>query len=443
MSDINNFHMLQGEPLERPLHFYGLGVEAGGVTEETGHEGEFLILDLIGAQWFAERLEIAAEGLSSPRWQRELLLAPVAALEVNSRRWNGRSLAREWGLAEGQWYELILAPDAAGGGQLYRNLFGEGQPVRIEKGSGLPDDLIAKLSAAVSLSGSVATSSRIRSLIPTGTIEHLCVYDVGQGLAQGVLGSTGTPIAYADFGGGVMADTATWPSTMTGFCFSNSPPIVLSHWHYDHFSAANRFPVARSMNWIAPNQTLGPGPQSTFASALIAAGTLHVWPGATKSLTSGQIAIELCTGANQNTSGLALVIAGPSRGNDPIILTGDAGYFHIPSLAAGTSIHAFVVPHHGGAASGKAAPDPGNTSSRVVISCGPGNSYGHPLGASLTKLTSAGWSLGSVGGRIDDRYSEDLRPLLGHIGMRWRGTMPVVTPCGGCACSISPAAAQW
>src|SRR5580693_2107998 len=52
---------------------------------------------------------------------------------------------------------------------------------------------------------------------------------------------------------------STWPTAMTGFCFANSPPIVLSHWHYDHFSAANRFPIARTMSWIAPNQTLGPG----------------------------------------------------------------------------------------------------------------------------------------------------------------------------------------
>lgn len=230
---------------------------------------------------------------------------------------------------------------------------------------------------------------------------------------------------------------------MKGFCFGNSPPIVLSHWHYDHFSAANCYPIARTMNWIAPNQMLGPGPQTTFASALISAGTLHVWPSGASSLTSGQIIIELCTGTTQNTSGLALLIDGPSVSDDPVILTGDAGYSHIPSLTAGKSTHAFVVPHHGGIASGSAAVDLGNPNSRVVISCGPHNSYGHPLPASLSKLTSAGWSLGKAGGRIDDRYSEDLRPALGHIGLRWHASLPTPSLCIGCTCSISPATTQW
>src|SRR5258706_2334640 len=136
--------------------------------------------------------------------------------------------------------------------------------------------MVIKQTAAASLGSRMGAPAAIQSLLPTGSIDHLCVYDVGQGLAQGILGVQGTPLAYADLGGGVLADAATWPRTMTGFCFGNSPPIVLSHWHYDHFSAANRFPHARAMKWIAPNQTLGPGPQTTFASALITAGTLHV-----------------------------------------------------------------------------------------------------------------------------------------------------------------------
>lgn len=149
MSSINSFHEPIGEPLERPMHFYGLGVEAGGIIEETGEPGEFLILDLIGAQWLEQRLDIAVEGLSFAPWREELLVAPVAALEINPRRGRGRSLAREWGLAEGGWYELYLSPDPAGGGQLYRNLFGAGEPVRIDKAMGLPSGTVTKLTAAV------------------------------------------------------------------------------------------------------------------------------------------------------------------------------------------------------------------------------------------------------------------------------------------------------
>ena len=273
MSSINSFHVLSGEPTERPMHFYGLGAEAGVVITETGEEDEFFILDLIGAIWFQQRSEIAANGLSSVDWREQLLVAPVAALEINP----GRSIVSEWSLREGDWYELLLSPDPAGGAQLYRNMFGTGEPVRIDSAQPLPTKMISKLTAAVSLAGSIAAPSAIQSLLPTSSIDHLCVYDVGQGLAQGILEVQGIPLVYADLGGGVLADTSTWPTIMTGFCFGNSPPIVLSHWHYDHFSAANRFPHARMMKWIAPNQTLGPGPQTTFASALITAGTLNVW----------------------------------------------------------------------------------------------------------------------------------------------------------------------
>src|SRR5258707_15561315 len=101
MSSINSFPILNGERTERPMQFYGLGVETGGVIAEAGEEDEFFVLDLIGAQWFQQRSDIAANGLSSPDWREELLVAPVAALEINPGGGHGRSLISEWGFVEG------------------------------------------------------------------------------------------------------------------------------------------------------------------------------------------------------------------------------------------------------------------------------------------------------------------------------------------------------
>jgi hypothetical protein len=69
---INNFHVMGGEPDEKPMHFFGLGVEAGAVVEDSGNPGEFLTLDLIGADWMQQRWDLAAEGLASPSWREAL-----------------------------------------------------------------------------------------------------------------------------------------------------------------------------------------------------------------------------------------------------------------------------------------------------------------------------------------------------------------------------------
>jgi hypothetical protein len=431
---INPFHTEGEESAEKPMRFYGLVVETGAVEA-----GKFVIVDMIGMDWFDQNGAQGADGLSDMRWCNLLGRAPVAALEINSGRMAaGKALLKEWPLAERSWYSFVLQQDANGGALLYRNMFGGAVPVRIVEASVLSTHQKSKLRKSVSLPSGASTSS-LRSLLRLGTIDHIGVYDVGQGLAQGLLNRNGVLIAYVDFGGGVLSDAGTWPTAMTGFCLSRSQPIILSHWHYDHFSSANRYPAARRMNWIAPNQTLGPGPQATFAAHLLSLGTLRIYPSRHPRLTVGRITVESCTGTNQNESGIAVIVDGPAS-YDPVVLPGDAGYACVPTLTTVTP-HSIVVPHHGGRARGPASLDPGHATSRVIISCGPHNSYGHPLPVSLAKLSKSGIAL---------RHRTPTCPEVGRISSEYRSSeraptdprdQPSRVPCSGCRCSLS--LAQW
>ena len=363
-------------------------------------------------------------------------------LHINTRRHPFASdLLDGLDLAANGWREFSLSYDPQGGAELFRNMFGEPRSVGVAVAK-ISSTLVKKLQKSGSLKPYEVSTRKIFSKLSRSRAKYVVVYDVGQGLAQGLTNSKGIPHTYVDLGGGVTTDAGTWPKKMTGFCFCNKPAVILSHWHYDHFSSANRF-SAHHLNWIAPNQPLGAGPQASFAAAVITHGSLSIWPPkVAKAKSRAGLTIEQCTGKVQNTSGLAVFLDDPIGKREPIVLTGDAGYTHIPGLKA-CKPFSMVVPHHGGIASGLAVTDPGFRNSRVVISCGPSNSYGHPLPASKLKLTSAHWTLGPTGARVDDRYTEDLRPALGHVGMRWSGPVPAVRACPRCASTTVPARSQW
>jgi hypothetical protein len=163
------------------------------VVEDSGNPGEFLTFDLIGADWMQQRWELAAEGLASSSWREALLRAPVAILELNTRRLGARALLHEWSLEEEGWYEIFLLADPAGGGQLYRNMFG----AVIDNSGKLPPGAVQRSKAVVSLGGSIASSSKIQSLLPTAPIDHLCIYDVGKALSKVFLMLRGSPLPMA------------------------------------------------------------------------------------------------------------------------------------------------------------------------------------------------------------------------------------------------------
>jgi hypothetical protein len=210
-------------------------------------------------------------------------------------------------------------------------------------------------------------------------IDWAVVYDVGQGNAIGFCQSDGFVRAYSDLGGGVNRNLGTYPSALRNFCFTQSPPIILSHWDFDHWASASRAPASLSMTWIAPRQSVGPT-HVALMTTIMSSGTLLLLPQAVQATWRGQLYLELCNGRGRNHSGIALTLSEKADGDGNLILfPGDARYGCVPSFAFNHNYLSVVAPHHGGDMRNRAAPTYSHQhGSRLVYSCGPGNTYGHP-----------------------------------------------------------------
>ena len=73
----------------------------------------------------------------------------------------------------------------------------------------------------------------------TEPVDAVAVYDVGQGAATALL-SRGVPTLYFDFGGSALGNWRSFPEPLNQFCMTANPPVVLSHWDWDHWSSALR-----------------------------------------------------------------------------------------------------------------------------------------------------------------------------------------------------------
>lgn len=256
------------------------------------------------------------------------------------------------------------------------------------------------------------------------------VLDVGQG-NWNVLLHRGCACLLYDLGGGVLAHLRSFPADFTRFCFAARPPVVLSHWDWDHWSSAARFPEAQKLTWIVPRQgSLGPT-HARFLAALRAHGSVRVL-----SLPNGQsigpshARLQQATGParSRNATGLALVVTSPC-GRRVVLLPGDAGYANLQLPKHLTSL---VVPHHGGVtrSSAKTLPSSdGESCGRAVISVG-ATSPKHPSEQSL-KLHD-GWGNGLL--LTSNRGTSPNKGA--HVELHWHSPATATPPC--CEDSILP-----
>lgn len=433
---------------ELPRRAYALLIDA--------EDKEYALFDAVDAQSFDDVYSPAYPypEPGNPRsyldhppgsWRRYVERAPIYAIEINAlednypgaKAWHDRHPLES--LPE--WSEIDLELDPKGEAAVYNNI--AGLPLRARVSVRPVSKRVAQaLERATDLSPHIAAEADMEQALPKATIDQIFALDVGQGSANALVSSANRVVAYVDLGAGVLADKGTWPTSPSTFCFAFAPTVILTHWHYDHFEAANIFPQAQTLTWIAPLQKLGPGPQSAMASALTANGTLMIWNG-TGLLHAGKIDLERCTGpaGNQNRTGIAAWIHGPV-GSDPIVLPGDAGYADVPGLARGAVISSLVVAHHGGHAPGTPPLKPGVGTPRAAFSYGCPNGYNHPLPGSLSRLTASKWTIGHPAAGVDERRTED-RPGgkgglgLGHIRMNWTGNTGPVHGCS-CGCTLNP-----
>jgi hypothetical protein len=276
-----------------------------------------------------------------------------------------------------------------------------------------------------------------------GSINHAVVYDVGQGNAIGFCNSHHIVQAYLDLGGGVTRNAFTFPGTLKNFCFSKAPPIILTHWDFDHWSSAHRDPKSLNSTWIAPRQSVGPTHVALMASIMKAGGRLLLLSATFPAGWRNQMYMERCTGIGRNHSGVALTLSEKPKGAGQLMLfPGDARYEYIPSFAKTKHYLSVVAPHHGGDMKKRLAPAcPSLPASRLVYSFGAGNSFHHPRSVTRTDHHSQGWNdptvaLGAPSYEVRETAYR-LRSPLGHVLLGWTtyAESPPL-PCGRRMCQL-------
>jgi hypothetical protein len=269
-------------------------------------------------------------------------------------------------------------------------------------------------------------------------VDWAVVYDVGQGNAVGLCNAMGSVEAYFDFGGGVLRNAGTFPSALTNFCFTHQPPIILSHWDFDHWSSANRDPQCLGMTWIAPRQSVGPTHVALMTQIMSSSGTLLFVPKNLPAKWRGQLHLELCTGPGRNHSGLALTLSAQNDGaGDRMLFPGDARYTCLPSFPFPNNYLSVVAPHHGADMRNRNVPKcPAKPPSRLVYSFGSGNSYLHPHQVTRQDHDGAGWHDPNITtGASQYEVRETVKRIpgpFGHVLLGWRAhtSLPPL-PCPG------------
>ncbi|MEK3759626.1 hypothetical protein MKZ07_14355 [Paenibacillus sp. FSL P4-0338] len=243
----------------------------------------------------------------------------------------------------------------------------------------------------------------------------LAVYNVGQGNCSAVCNSlNSSPIVYYDFGGGCYSNAHTYPSGQQ-YCFTNNPPIVLSHWDNDHWSSANhlRSPWAKNYPWIVPDQPLN-ATQLKFASELAFLGNLYIWPriSTLKLIRTGYGAFFYCDGTSKNDSGLGFLYSSEQE-DIRALLPGDAAYKYINSRFK-NDLSSIVASHHGGNRRLDPPPFARSTQSNtnIVYPYGLHNSYGHPGVLRFGEHVHFGWN-------------KDIHTYKGHVGLGISSLPPI------------------
>jgi hypothetical protein len=290
--------------------------------------------------------------------------------------------------------------------------------------------LSRSLRQLVSLDGlQDATQNNIEALLNHKISEqednYLAIYNVGQGACLAVLANSLQPALYFDLGGGCLKNAGTYPVNFQP-CFTLNPPVVLSHWHMDHWISGDRHQSAQQLPWIVPRQALGPS-DMRFAQKLQSYGSLIIWPNNLTSLITpfGEIH-KLPNASDRNNSGLVFVAkVGPHNDKVHVLCPGDAKYVKfLPQISLPQSLGGLIATHHGGLYRGDTPPQASTKSNYIAYSYGQGNSYRHPHHQTVNKHQNAGWTT-----RRDSINGDQTIPIL--------GTLPGMPLCSGGRCSLT------
>jgi hypothetical protein len=324
------------------------------------------------------------------------------------------------GFAEGTWHRVRLGEPNGIKAVLYRDLDGATNvSTSLTVGTPPPPATGAALLTLVSIDDAPeANVTDLTALAATKGGAFLNVVQVGQGNCNALCDAGGVALLYFDLGAGCLQNAKTKPANLE-FCFTAQPPVVLSHWDFDHWYGGS-ISTAESTakpNWLAPNQPIGVRTRR-FAATLINQNRLLRWPANHMAHIGPDLELVKCTGASKNDSGIAL---GVRTQGGIVLCPADAAFDHIPvpKIVSGQPLAGLVATHHGSGHVGNPVPKPGSNAA-LAFSFGTGNSYGHPA-ASRALYTAEGW----------------IRHLDTPNGGVSLGGTPTPAPCGGGACSLT------
>lgn len=406
-----------------------------------------------------------------PLYRLDTMLSPsdpMRAIAVRTEKPEDRG---KWKAFHSIWLEIELLPPSPGSrpAEIYPQMFGAPIPVHIQ--IKLPSGRRgAALNASFSLNSLPHVSWTVVESLVKRSAAALAVYDVGQGSASALTDKSFFPQLYFDLGCGVYRNEKTSPDSLS-FCFTDKPPVLLSHWDTDHWAGAycqsKSTHSALKMDWVMPHQQVSATHLAFANDILTAGGTVQIFDppaGAVHSttLTDGcELTLVRCDGSSRNDSGFAVCVSESATSDLRWLLTGDAVYDHIlPHLSHSNTLkfQAVIVPHHGAELSHQSLiPTPlGNTPQyqRLVFSFGPNNAHGrnstsHPKASTVDAHQNAGWDVGRWNGitapghrvaKADVRATGKNGPgceRLHSILINWKGDLvaPQTTSCGGRHCS--------
>lgn len=393
-------------------------------TEAREDGGARVLYESIDADWFDE----VGEGI---RWLGDGEIAAEVDERISVLEEERSRGELDEGL-EGTWAEFAFGSDGREIEQ-YMNLFAAPLTRNVDHTRTLDAAtervLVDKVGLQHLPDGDPAEIERLLALAERP--EAAAVYDVGQGSSNALLRG-GFPRLYFDLGGGALRDTRTFPQAFTRFCATEGPPILLSHWDWDHWSSARRDPRMLERVWIVPRHDDQIGAVHTrFLGELHARGSVIVWPRDLPSISVDGLTVWQCTGRakDHNDSGLALIAeADPSHEGSRMLFPGDASYRFVPE--ADGEFTSVVIPHHGGRTrKGDIPASDGSDPGRLVFSYGAGNSFWHPfadVGREHAKIWKKRLHTAARGPRG-----------LGHVHLYWNETDPAASPpCFESECSL-------
>jgi hypothetical protein len=237
---MHDFFRRRAEPFDIPSRVHALLID--------GEDGEFALFDAVDAHVFDQHPSTFHHEPGS--WRQRVDRAPIYTIEVNAS--DGMQVAIDWLSLHSrdalpEWSQIELVSDPKGEADVYNNIAGPPQRVRISVRP-LSGRLAQTLERATDLTPDVRPEAEIERALPNASIEQVFVLDVGQGSASALVNFGGEVVAYVDLGAGVLRDIGTSPASMRGICLQHTPTVILTHSY--GYNNSYQYPLKNSVKQL-------------------------------------------------------------------------------------------------------------------------------------------------------------------------------------------------